>query len=41
MKLPAAFFKGKSILQGDLGIWTVFFRFAQYLLLKFTVLPVI
>lgn len=25
MKLPAAFLKGKSILQGDLGIWTVFF----------------
>lgn len=25
MKLPAAFMKGKSILQGDLGIWTVFF----------------
>lgn len=25
MKLPTAFFKGKSILQGDLGIWTVFF----------------
>lgn len=25
MKLPSIFSKGKSILQGDLGIWTVFF----------------